>query len=163
MSGKTESLTESRLQDFEKDLDKFISQFGLNKYHHESCVDEALNLSLDQIRKIHPDECSDLCYKLSQYGVYIQGQYNRFKNKAIWANEMLNITVAKEGKKYGTQYTKYEEKKYMVIADNSFARTLHDIYLKCVSCENELYGIADRIYKLSRALSEVRDTKRHKM
>lgn len=154
MSGEEELATESRLKIFEKELDNLIESIGIS-FVKDSVSTDALELTYEALLKIDPRECLILNYKLHQYGLYIQSLYNRAENIKNWANHNINIVAGKEGSNYGDKWTKWEEKKAMVISGNSFAKALNDIYLKSSSKSTELSGISMKIEKIAYALHEL--------
>ena len=157
--GKQKSLILSRLSEYESKLDTVIRQLYPSEIDIDSGVDRLLKLSYDELVKMHPDECSIGGYKLKQYAVYLQQKENRFKSIKFWLKSNLDTTIGKYASNYGDTYTKYEEKKASVIADNSFAKTLNTLYLEYSGYETEMTMICNRINELSKTLSEIRNNK----
>lgn len=154
MIGEEELATESRLKDFERDLDNLINSIGIT-FTKDEVATEALNLTYEQLKKMHYQEALILNYKLHQYGLYILSLYNRAENIKNWANHNLNVVVGKEGHNYGSTYTKFEERRVMVIAGNSFAKALSDIYLRSSAIATELNGLSLKIEKIAYSLFEL--------
>lgn len=154
MSGEAESATDFHLKKLEKELDDLVGSIGITYIKDQVSID-ALNMDYQDLAKIHPQECLILNYKLHQYGLYVQSVHNRAENIKNWANHNLNVVVGKEGHAYGNNWTKFEERRVMVVAGNSFAKALSDIYLKASSKATELYGISTKIEKIAFALYEL--------
>lgn len=154
MSGEEEFYVQSRVEEFEKDLEELIDSLKL-RVKIEPVIEEALTLSYDQLKNIHYEECEILSYKLTQYGVYIQTTQNRFTNIKKWAENNINIICAKEHNNYGDKYTKYEEKKYLIIAHNLYAKALFNLLNKVSAKEQELYNVSQKIQNLSQSLHNV--------
>lgn len=154
MSGSEESATELRAKKFEEELDSLIESIGITFIKDDVSI-QALNLTYEQLKKISPQECLILNYKLHQYGLYIQSLHNRADNIKNWANHNLNVVVGKEGHNYGDKYTKFEERKAMVTSGNSYAKALNDILLKASSKATELTMLAAKIEKIAFALYEL--------
>lgn len=159
-NGKEESITLSRLQKFEEELDDFITGVGLGNLTYESEADKAMSLTIDQLKGLSADDCGNLSYKLQQYATFIQQRYNRAKNMERWAKHNMNIVVAKEGNAYGSKYTKYEEKYWMVAAGNTYAKSLNNIILQAGAKMSELDSMSSKIHSMAQALREIQQNKR---
>ena len=154
MSGEEELATESRLKQFESELDSFIDSIGISFVKDDYAI-KALELTYDQLVKISPQEALIANFKLQQYGLYILSLYNRAENIKNWANHNLNVIVGKYGQQYGDKFTKFEERRCMVVAGNTFAYALNNILLKASSKSTELNKIADKVDKIAYALHEL--------
>lgn len=159
MSGEKESPVQKKLDDFIKDLEAKTENLLPINNPLNSEIEEALNLTYDQLRAISRDECYILSYKLLQYSVYIQKLKNRYANIKRWADNNINIMIGLEASNYGNTYTKFEEKKLLVIANNEYAKVLNQIWLKYGALENELEEISNRVNYISKALQEIKNVR----
>lgn len=151
--------TTQQITVFIKDLDDHIKSLLPLKNPVDNVIGEALNMTYEQIKNIHAEECAILCYKLAQYATYLQMTINRYKNLRRWAENNLNLMMGKYGNNYGTQYTKFEEKRSALIVDNDHAKSLYDVWLKYGSLEEELSEIANRVRYISQTIQEVKNVR----
>ncbi len=154
MSGKEESLTQSRLKEFEQELDAMLANIGITFIQNPEVID-ALQLTYEQLKNIVSEEALILACQLQQYALYIQSVYNRLDSIKGWAEHNLSVVVGKEGRNYGTDYTKYEEKRAYVINENSYAKALAKILLSSSSKAKELNHMSNKIEKYSYILLEL--------
>lgn len=154
MSGEEELATESRLKQFESELDGLVSSIGIS-YVKDDYAIKALELTYEQLVKISPQEALIANFKLQQYGMYIHSLFNRAENIKNWANHNLNVVVGKYGQQFGDKWTKFEERKAMVVSGNTFATALNNILLKASAKSIELNGISAKIEKIAYALHEL--------
>lgn len=159
-SGEIESSIESKIEQYEASLDELIDKIGISYVKDEESI-EALKLTYNQLSKMDQQECTILAYKLAQYGLYIQSVQNRLSNINNWCNTALEKIVGKHAQNYGTQFTKYEEKKACIIAENSAAAALSKLILKSSGKYKELNGISTKIANMSTILIELSKSKRH--
>src|SRR5690606_12431112 len=160
--GNKESSTESRLKEFEEKLDILLANLIIPSPKVSNNIDEIIGLSYDQLVKISAEECSIFSYQLKQYAYYIQQKENRYRNIERWANECLKRVYGKESSNYGTQYTKYEEKMYMIINGNLYADKLHRIMLEYGAYANELHLLNNKLLDMSKSLQDIKYTQRIK-
>lgn len=159
-NGQPESETLSRLSSFEQELTEYTSALGLGRITIDQATEAALNFSIDQIQGMSPVDLATYSYKLQSYSLYLQKQYNRVKNLFRWANHNISIITAKYGHEYGTNYTKYEERRALVCANNSYGIQLNKIILDAGARMEELDSISIRVGSISKALSDIQQCKR---
>lgn len=116
-------------------------------------------MTYDQLKNIHPEECALLCFKLAQYATYLQKTFNRLKNIRRWSENNLLVVIGKYGKDYGDKWTKFEERKFAIIADNEYAKSLYDIWLKYGALEEELTEIANKVRYISQTIGDIKNVR----
>lgn len=158
-NGNLESSIDTKINNYEKDLDDIIEKIGISFYKDEASI-EALSLSYQQLKDMDQRECCILAYQLQQYGLYIQSITNRLNSISYWLNESLNKIVGKNCKNYGTDYTKFEEKKAAIIAENEAANYLMKLLIKSSGKNKELYSISAKIATMATTLLEISKSKR---
>ena len=158
-NGEVESTIESKMLRYEKELDTIIEKIGVT-YVKDNISLETLNLTYEQLSKMDQQECCILSYKLQQYGLYVNSIYNRLENVKNWAEQYLSIIIGKYSKNYGTIYTKFEEKRAAIIAENSAAEKLLQIVLKAGGKSKEINGLSQRISTMATTLLEISKSKR---
>ena len=131
----------------------------LKMLYLEDEIKTGLSLSYDNLSTMTAEDCVKYSYKLNQYALFLQRTENRYKNIKRWCENNLSIIIAKERENYGNQYTKYEERKYMIIVGNEYAKALHKIYTQAESYELELFNIVQKVNNQSRSLQEIKDAK----
>jgi hypothetical protein len=157
--GKEESLIQSRLLEYESKLETVTRQLYPSEIDIDPGVERLLKLTYEELTKMHPDDCSIGGFKLKQYSVYIQQKENRYRNIKNWLKSNLDTVIGKYASNYGNNFTKYEEKKAAIIADNSYAKELNKLYIEYSGYEGELNMVANRISDLAKTLSEIRNNK----
>jgi hypothetical protein len=158
-SGNLELTIDEKIKKYEKELDDIIEKVGISFYKDEASI-EALKLSYEQLRDMDQRECCILSYNLQQYGLYIQSVVNRLNSISYWINESINKIVGKNCKNYGNDYTKFEEKKSAIIAENEAANYLMSILVKSSGKTKELYGLSAKINTMAATLLEISKSKR---
>lgn len=155
MSGNQKSYLQSQLDKFEEMMNDFDTSIGLGNLTYNPEVDAALSFSFDQLNTMDAESCLLYAYKLEQYALFLQARHNRMRNVKNWAKNNLTLIVAKEGKNYGTQYTKYEEKVALVCAGDSYAAEINS-FLSISDCKaEELEMMANRVSNMSRTLNNL--------
>lgn len=158
-NGEIESTVESKIASYEAELDSIIDKVGISYVKDEVSL-EALNLTHAQLLSMDQQECCVISFKLQQYGLYVNSIYNRLENIKNWAEERLSIIIGKYAKNYGTAYTKYDEKRAAIIAENSVAEALLKVVLKSGGKAKELSGVSQRIGNMATTLLELSKSKR---
>lgn len=162
ITGKEESIVQSRMHDFEKKLKEFLPKLHPPDIDVDQSIERLLKLSLDELNKMSVDDCYIGSYKLKQYSVYLQQKENRVKSISVWIKNSLDAIIGQNSANYGNNYTKYEEKRLYVIADNSYAKILNTLYTEYIGYENELNMLANRISELGKTLQDIGYNKRQK-
>lgn len=160
-NGQKESETLSRLNEFEIELDNFDKSVGLVTVKLDEEVDKAMNLSSNELKVASLVDLASYTYKLQTYSYYLQKQANRVKNLYRWANHNLSIIVAKEGHNYGSQYTKYDERRNMVAVGNSYAVQLNKIILDSGARLEEIEHLSNKIASVAKTLQDIQQIRRY--
>lgn len=158
-SGNTESLIDTKIKKYEEELDSIIEKIGISFYKDDASI-EALKLSYQQLVNMDQRECCILAYQLQQYGLYVQSIINRLNSISYWLNESINKIVGKYSKNYGNNFTKFEEKRAAIIAENESAEYLMKLLVKTNGKNKELYSISTKIATMSSTLIELSKSKR---
>lgn len=158
-SGNLELAIDEKIKKYEKELDDIIEKIGISFYKDEASI-EALKLTYSQLRDMDQRECCILAYNLQQYGLYIQSVTNRLNSISYWLNESINKIVGKYAKNYGTDYTKFEEKRAAIIAENEAANHLMSLLIKASGKNKELYSLSTKIGSMANTLLEISKSKR---
>lgn len=160
ISGENKSLTESRKDDFIEKLDEVLKNLIVPEPKVSNNIEDILSLTYQQLKEISIQECNIFAYQLKQYSYYVQMKENRFKNIERWSKESMRGIFGKYAQEYGTQYSKYEERCDMVIADNSYALALNKIIILAGGQAKELEGLSYRLLDMSKSLADIALSKR---
>lgn len=109
-------------------------------------IESIINYTDEQLSKLTPEECDTNQYLCIQYLIELQKKLNKAKTIKNWANENLNIVVAKEYNNYKSdKYTPHDIVKYNVISGNIYAKKLHEIIQDNEVVISSLYDITKHI------------------
>lgn len=147
-------------EDFERRLDEILDNLVIPKPKISNDISEVVSLTYDQLKSISPQECLIFSYQLKQYSYYIQQKQNRFKNIEHWAKESLRKLNGRYAQNYGSQYSRYDERCDMLLADNKAAQSLVKIIIEAGSGSNELDSLAFKLADLARTLTDLSNVKR---
>lgn len=162
MADETEAVIKTPLDqiiEIEKQLDDYVAVLGLGKVVYNEGVENVLSIDYDKLSNLSSEETREFSFLLAQYALHIQRKLNRCKSVARWSEKKLNDIIGNEINNYGTQYTKYEEKKLAIIAGNSAASVWNTINIKWLMKADELDGICHRLNSMSYAIKEVRGSR----
>ena len=129
MSGET-NYAETRLNEYIEQIEAQINLILPIKNPLTPEIEEALSLTYDKLSSIESGECKILSYQLAIYSLYLQKITNKYRSIRRWAENSLGLMIGKYGQNYGDKWIKFDEKKFALIADNSHAKSLNDIWLK---------------------------------
>ena len=110
-------------------LDEYEKGIGIPAYAGDSLpeaeLQEYLTMNRDVLEKLTVTECSEIAYRIGQFGFHIQRSLNREMARYNWADETIKETIADEinsYKGYG-----YVEKSLQAIKHNGRAIKLNQI------------------------------------
>lgn len=129
MSGEQELTIENRFAEDYKSSLELLQKLGLNGLKYDPQTEAILNLTHEELQKLDQHVCYGIAYELKKYVILLKKEENAIKAKLIWAEHNMDIMFGKYAKKYGDQYTSYEERKNMLKTDNQHAITLNKIIL----------------------------------
>lgn len=164
MSGENKS-SKDRLAEFEQILNEYTQGIGINGIQYNAEVNDVLSLTREQLRGMHPEDCGELAFILSQYAVFIQKEQNRQRARVDWAEREISYLIALEQSKYyggDTKYVKYDLLRATIIKGNSAAQALDNIVRHAKARHVELDKVSSNINLMSKALIELQQTKRYK-
>lgn len=157
MSGEAElKNTNDRWNADKQKIEEFISSLGVNKIKYNSEVEQFLTLTKEQINKLTQKDIYTGAYLLTQYAIIIQREVNSLYSKLEWAKHNLEIVVGKRVSQYGTQYTKFEERRSMLISDDSYASALNSMILECTVRLRSLDFLSNKIIAMSKLLGNIK-------
>lgn len=158
-NGVTKSQTD-RLAEFEKLLDDYENNIGINAVKYNPEVKLALSFTIEQIKTMTVQECAIFNLLLTQYSAFLQAQYNRQKVRAEYANRELDLIMSNEASKYGygddKNFVKYEFVKGKVIGANQAAKALYGIIKHASARMQELEQMSTKVSMIARAIYDVK-------
>lgn len=157
-NGQTSSKDE-QLKKFEEILNEYEKGIGLDGLRMNPDVELYLNLTSGQLAGMTALHCGEAAFILFQYSAFLQKEYNRQNVRRTWAENKIDMMVAKDGDQYGDKYTKWIEKRYKLISGNTAARVVNNIVLHATSRCNALHELSNRVNSMGRVLLEYQATK----
>jgi len=151
---------DDRLQEIEQVLEDYSKSTGLDKVKYHNDVEKILELTLDNLRNTTEEERGLYSFAITRYAIFIQKENNRHKSKQKWAQNNLNVIVAKHYTNYKDTYASGPIKEAMVINDNAAAKALNKIVIESNLRIEELDFLANRIQSLAETLKELQKSSR---
>ena len=149
-------------KEHEESLEEYKNIHGLVSSHNSE-VTTILTYNRQQLNALAAEDCGECAFILSQYASYLQQEYNMQKVKYKWANNKLNIYVAKVKSNYGFgKFTKWEEAKSTVVASEIPATILDDTIQESYSRMTLIEDTVRNINTMSQHLKELQQTKRYR-
>jgi hypothetical protein len=159
MTHTEEQTTEEKWLLLEKQISDYQKNLSLN-IHKNNAIEEILNLTTEQLKQLNAEECGINSFLLMQYSTFLQKEINRHAAKQRWANSSIDILLGKYGQQYGDKWTKVDERKILLIADNSYAKALNEMIRFSSVVMEDLSYLAKKIETMAIHLSELQKTKR---
>lgn len=144
----------NRLDEINALLDEYQKSIYIPRQTVDSKIEEYLNLTREQIRKLSPEDCGEIAYVVSRFASYIQEKVNRQTAVMGWAEANIKIIIADKIDQY-TGYG-YEEKKNKAIKDNEVARELEKVRTHAKLRSDELFMQAQRIEFMAKLLNDMK-------
>lgn len=148
------------LADYLRVLDEFASKTHVNRFKAGDAVE--IILESDELTRASWSEIELLNkrFELHRYSGYLQRAINQNVIKQKWANHNLSVMYGRIGKGYGDNFTSYQERKDMSLADNDVVKVLCEILLAAETRIAQLYDLSRHISDMARTLEEMAKTKR---
>lgn len=164
MSGEQELKVQDRWNEFEKVISNYLNSLRFvttNANTEDASI--ALNLTHDLIEKLSAQQCNEYAYSLDVYSFYLQQELNKHKSKLAWAKHNLDVTIGSRilNGNYGTAYTKYEEKRLIIIADNIYCKELNKMILECNGVIDNLEMLSNKVGVIAKTLKDIGNSKRY--
>lgn len=124
---------EEKLEKFLSNINEWVSGHNIvyasqNSFNKSEQVEKIINLDNSDLRCYNVQECQDAMFVLNQYFTYLNLVLSREKATKLWADQGLNYLLA--GKEF-PQYTKWEEKKALILREGSVATKLQELKTNC--------------------------------
>jgi hypothetical protein len=123
-------------------------------------VDPILSMRLEDLRKLNSIDCYEYAYILDRHALYLQSELNQHIVQNAWAKHSLDLMLGSLLMNYGTQYTKFEEKKLMIISDNEYCKALHQMISSSDLRIKSIYELASKINIIGKTLKDLGYSKR---
>lgn len=138
------------LEDYEKNLSLRVSK----PEEH----DKYLNLTIEEIRTLTPEECGIGVYVLERYALYIQKQCNTEQARVNWLKANLKTAVIQLVGSFD-KYLKYDEREQLAIKESEYAGKLEQLRQYAQARLDRLSFLPGKINLVSNALLNVQKTK----
>ena len=160
MSGNIElNRVDQRLEDVEKLLWEYQKSLGLNQGIQGTDLGKYLNLKIEQLRKMSPEECAEASFALAQQALHVQQETNKHNQRINWAKTNINMMVTPHIDNYGGKYTSFESRKLLAIKDNEYTLKLFNLMVKAQQAVDMLAYVPSKIKFVADMLSEYKRTK----
>ena len=150
---------DDKLQDIENTCNNYLRTLGV-EVRHDPDFDNILQLNIHQLHLLQEDECGEYAVVAALYSTYLQIEFNKHSRKNKWANHNLDIVIGKYANNYGDKWTKYEEKRGLIICENEYAKKLNEVIKESMVFMESLNFISRKIEAISNTLTELQRTKR---
>jgi len=100
-------------------LDAYLTESNSNYASFHAEYIEVANMSLSELKVLTQEELFNYAYLLQGYATYLQDEVNRHQIIKEWCNDQIERLVQKHREMFG-QYQKHEQRRYQLIAENSF-------------------------------------------
>jgi hypothetical protein len=167
MSGETESKNteapktiDERYTHIENLLKQYEEGLGLPKNFKISTAEVMgyLQMTRDELKALTEEACSEISFALAQCAFFIRTQLNAERAKSNWAEQQIRGLIAPVVGEY--KGYSFDERKIKAISDNSACMTLNRIKINAQVRVDRLDGLADQIQFMSKALNDLKFTKR---
>lgn len=164
MSGEQESkvsVTKKMVDELDAILDEYEGGIGLPDYKNEAFAKEELeqylSMDRDSMEKLTPEDCAEICARLTQFAFHIQRAQNRETARIEWAKAGIKRTIADHvGSLKGYSY---EERAALAIKQNDHASKLLSIQNYCEQRASRLNYLSRQISGLSDSIDRMRQAK----
>lgn len=118
--------SKSAMEQVQAALDVYERTLGLL---HNNTVDEAeINnyfcMKRNDIDQLSPLDCQEISIRLTQYSFFIQRNYNAEQSRLSWCEAEINKYVCDKVDQVGSQYTKYDNKIYLLAKTDEYLSKL---------------------------------------
>lgn len=158
MSGEVKSPKE-QLDYLNEMLDAYESKIGLSKGVEHSGVQHILD-KMSDVSVLTANECGEMAVVLSAYSMHLQRIYNKEVSVHNWADSKLGQYVDAHSDQYGGNYRHIDERRALVIRNDSYASKLVKIRDWAKQRMNRLYGLSGKFEHLSKTLLELQNSRR---
>jgi hypothetical protein len=107
-------------------LEKYINDSNSNYSSFHGEYIEPANMSMSDLKNLPHDDLYNYAYLLQGYATYLQDEVNKHQTIVNWCNNEIEILVQKHREDFG-QYTKHEQRRYQLIADNSYVAKVNEM------------------------------------
>jgi len=160
MSGNIElNSVSQQLDEVEQLLSDYQKSLGLSQGIQELDAGKYLNLKIEQLRKMSPEECAEASFALAQQALHVQQETNKHMQRVNWAKTNINLLVIPHIDNYGGKYTPFESRKLLAIKDNEYTLKLFNLMIRAQQAVDTLAYVPSKIKFISDMLSEYKRTK----
>ena len=155
MSGNIElNSVSQQLDEVEQLLSDYQKSLGLSQGIQELDAGKYLNLKIEQLRKMSPEECAEASFALAQQALHVQQETNKHMQRVNWAKTNINLLVIPHIDNYGGKYTPFESRKLLAIKDNEYTLKLFNLMIRAQQAVDTLAYVPSKIKFISDMLSE---------
>lgn len=142
------------LEETNEMLDDYERSLGIPRMTIGSKIEDYLNLTREEIKKLSPEDCGEIAYIVARYAYYLQDKHNRQIANMNRAEANIKIIIADKIDQY-TGYG-YEEKKNKAIKDNELAMKLEYVRVNAKLRSDYLFMQAQRVEFMAKLLNDMK-------
>lgn len=164
MSGENElqieTKTDNKLEQELKTAEEYLDKLKISSFKLDPSIEDIINLSNEEIQSLDSQICFNYAFQLNRYAAFIQKEENKWNSVLYWAEHNLRIVFGKYARDYGDKWTKYDERKDIVLVDNKWAVNLNRIILETQLKAKSLYMLSNKINAMSKLLEGLAHAKK---
>jgi hypothetical protein len=109
----------------DQSINQYLEKVGLGAVTHNSSVPKYTELSQDELKRLSPNECTEIAYLLSREAFFIQKLINIHHARINTLHRKIDYLIAKKLGQYDP-YMKYEQKKLCAIQDDDALQKMYE-------------------------------------
>lgn len=162
MNGKVESSIDERWNEFAEIANTYLAKLKLKSIKVDEDVQTVLGMNSETFRILAAEDCLSYAFLLDRYAFTLQNELNGHAAKLNWAKHNLDVSIGHilATSQWGTQYTKYEEKRLMIISENSYCKALNQMVLESSSIMHYLDSMSYKVGTIAKTLKDIAYNKR---
>jgi hypothetical protein len=160
MSGQSESVklsVDEKIVEINRVLDEYMQWLSLDPKRQEPHISEYWDIDREELEKWSDEDCDIAGVELCNHALFVQQHLNRHTAIFNWADENINIMLAKDLDQY-TGFG-YKEKLYKAVNDNSAAKKLFSVKVLAKQKIDELSFVANRIDSYAKSFQSLKGSK----
>lgn len=146
---------EEKYNDFIKSIDEWTKALGIIEVKPNKHVEDAVDLSRNDLLNLTNEECHALAYELICYSEYLDSVLAKQKAAYDWADDSIWYIIADKIDQYGDKYTKWQEKYYRAVKENPLTAQIVKIKNNAQSRMTILASKSSNMKRLSESLTNL--------
>jgi hypothetical protein len=153
MSGENVSTVLELKRAIDEKLAQYRDSHNIKFKYDPITLNKALTLTKTEFEHMDQTELSAYAYTLNSYALYLQLELNSAKTDISWVNHHILILIGKYGSSVGSQYTPYEQRKAMLLVENSHGVELNKLLLEATLRSEQLNMLSAKVNTIANNLT----------